>query len=228
VLWLSHRQFGALAMALTIAALVHMAAFAIQMRGWSYHGIAANGTLFVALFALLTGPRLRLLAIAAAAVPQIGLAVARGPVRDKFEPPIAAATSGLAPGSAIMGFTVHAEHDWPAVEALHLRWASRYYDFWMVPALEAYAAAHGGQLDPARSALADAVRAETVADLACNRPEVILVDSDSQPSAFAFMMAAPAFAAAMGDYEAAPDVPGWHVYRHRPGAGSAAACHPFD
>jgi hypothetical protein len=59
------------------------------------------------------------------------------------------------------------------VEERHLLWPSRYYTFWMLPAIVRDRAS--GRPTPAMTRLARTVQAETLQDLRCNPPARILV-----------------------------------------------------
>ena len=68
------------------------------------------------------------------------------------------------------------------VENAGLVWPSRHYAFWMTYTLFAEEK-QDGMLSPELAAMADTVRRQTVEDLSCNPPEIILVD-DFSPSRY--------------------------------------------
>jgi len=64
---------------------------------------------------------------------------------------------------------------WPAMENLNRGWASRYGAHWMLPAIARAQADHAET--PALLALEHTVRAETLEDMLCSAPALILVEN---------------------------------------------------
>lgn len=196
-----------LAEASLVAGLVFLAIYAAQMKGWRYQAIPALGFLLLAaaaeLIELRHNPRGRTVQaallvstfVAALSFPIAG--TARNPLLRETTPLMA----GLQPGEGAFVISASSMPLWPMVEQRGLVWPSRYFAFWMLPAIAR------NPHDSALSALADRVRRETAQDIACNPPAVILIDNHRgfapMPPRFdtlRFFLASPEFAAAFRQY----------------------------
>ncbi len=101
-----------------------------------------------------------------------------GPASSAYQDTVAPLLTDVPAGSAAIMLTAHPSRIWPMDEQAGLVWPSRYYSFWMFYAV----ARHEHDQGPLQSqveVMADKVRANTVEDLLCNSPEIILVDDFS-------------------------------------------------
>jgi hypothetical protein len=181
VLWQQRHVASSLTVAAAIAAVAFGCAYFAQQKGWRYHALPATGAMFFALATLLprqvwTGARwVRRTCLAGAMVVAIVPTLLLGPYANGRAPHVRELLRDSSPGDTIVMLTGNPSNIWPAVEEGNFRWPSRHFAFWMVYAMHAHRSEHGA-LTPALGDLADAVRRETVHDLLCNPPDLILVD----------------------------------------------------
>ncbi|HSV02274.1 MAG TPA: hypothetical protein VLI41_03630 [Phenylobacterium sp.] len=179
---------------LTAALLTAGAAFAggyfVQAKGWFYQSIPATGCLLMAIAA--EAPSLRWSdqrlrgRLGAAAwglaflTPALIVASLGVNYANRYRNRTLAALSDLRPGQAVMAFSARSTIIWPMVEARGLVWPSRYYTFWMLPAVAADRAS--GRPSPALARLATTIQRQTLQDLSC-RPPVRILLHDPQAEA---------------------------------------------
>jgi hypothetical protein len=235
---LGGRRPAPLAEAALVASLAFLAAYLVQHKGWSYQLVPAVGMLALAAGAGLAAARgtsterARRTAAAALLLAVVllpaGAALWKGPHRTHYRAAAEAALAGLGEGEAVMVLSAHASSAWPMVEERELRWASRHYVFWMLPAIAG--AERSGGWTPALRRLADDIRRDSAEDAACAAPAVILVDThrtsglmrDLRFDTLAFFRREPAFEAVMRGYRLARRSPQFDVYARIPGGAGAA------
>ncbi len=157
---------------LLITAGGFMMSYFIQRRGWDYHSIPATGVLAIAVGLEMTRLK-RKLPLAFGAVLLIWLACAVYPPagnRFGYDPYL----DRVAPGEAVFVAATDAGSIWPAPDRRHLRWVSRAYALWMMPAI-AKAQAHA-PISPKLRALAAKVQVATSQDIRCNPPALIVME----------------------------------------------------
>lgn len=216
----SWREFPDYSAAAAIMALAFGIAYLAQAKGWSYHAIPVFGALalmaltHMAASAQKWSTRLAGLALLAMAVIP---ALAQGPYRNEFAPIVRPMLSAAEPGAPAFMLTTNPSKIWPMNVELGLEWPSRYFHFWMLNAVARFES-QGQPLPDNLAAYADRVRQETVDDLLCNPPEVLIADRISvraYPSfdILAFFTADPRFAALMAAYAPETAVGSFTSYR---------------
>lgn len=179
-LWLMRheprRKLGPVVDALYPALLLVTGGFLIgyllQRRGWDYHSMAASGSLAIALG--LQAMRMKRRGPTLAALLLLGgLMVFLYPLR-----PAGGAydhtMDRVAAGEAVFVAAHDAGAIWPAPEMRHLRWTSRAYSLWMVPAVLA-GEKHGPDAAALRDLGASVVR-ESSHDIRCTPPALIMME----------------------------------------------------
>jgi hypothetical protein len=174
---------GVLVLGHLVAAAAFTLAFVIQGKGWFYHGIPATGLLLFGIAAEASTCRWSALSIRekvgfgllawAFFLPLLNVAVLGDVYHNRFRTEVTALIADLPPGASVMAFSSRSTFIWPMVEERRLLWPSRYYTFWMLPAIVRDRAS--GHPTPALAQLARTVQAETLQDLRCNPPARILV-----------------------------------------------------
>lgn len=159
--------------ALLLVTACFVLAYLIQQRGWDYHSMAASGSLAIAL-------GLQALRMTRRGPTLVALLLLGGMMVFLYPPRPAGGTHDpaldrVAAGEAVFVASHDAGATWPAPETRHLRWASRAYSLWMVPAIlggERY-----GPDNPALRDLGAKVVRETSRDIRCTPPALILLES---------------------------------------------------
>lgn len=173
-----------IAAATLVAAAAFVLGYIVQAKGWFYQGIPATGLLLFAIGAEASAVRWSARSIREKAglallgwaffLPILNSAVLGYDVyRNRFRTEVTALTADLPPGASVMAFSARATFIWPMVEERHLLWPSRYYTFWMLPAIVRDRMT--GHPTPQLARLAKTVQAETLHDMRCNPPARILV-----------------------------------------------------
>ena len=181
-IWYARRSLDSLALAGLIAAAAFCVSYFLQQKGWRYHALPVSATLFFVLSVLLIRlPRgrdglPRRLAVAAAAILIAFLSLLIGPYENRRAASVETLLADVVPGDTVLMLTANPSSIWPMVEDLGLTWPSRHFAFWMMNAFHA-AQAGGSPLSGGLADLADEIRAQTVHDISCNPPRIILVDS---------------------------------------------------
>ena len=174
---------------LTAASIVATVGFAfsyfVQQKGFNYHTLPATGLLFLAFGSMLPvdgGKRVSTWLIACATAVPIVFAKGSGLYRNWNEEVITALLSDTKRGTPVMMFSAHPSSMWPMVENQGYVWPSRHFGMWMLAAF-AKQMKVDGQLSPPMQELAREVRAQTVVDLQCHPPEVIIVHDTARSKA---------------------------------------------
>lgn len=181
-IWCYRGSLDALSTASLIAAAAFCLSYFLQQKGWRYHGAPVSSSLFFALTLLLTrmpAGRARLIPgwpVAPAALLIVVHSLQLGPYSNRHAERMGLLLADLEPGEPVLMLAANPSRIWPAVEDLGLTWPSRHFAFWMTNAFH-FAQADGSPLSGELDALARDVRTQTVEDIACNPPAVILVDS---------------------------------------------------
>lgn len=185
------KQLSSVSIAAGLAAVGFVLAYFVQQKGFRYHAIPATGLVFFGLCAMLElRERTAAAAIRRAVIVAVGsmpvlLAAYVGPYRNLNQEPILALLHDAKPGSPVLMLTANPSNIWPMIEDRGFVWPSRHFAFWMTIAMAKQLKATG-HLSPALQVLADEVRTQTVDDLMCNPPDMILVDDLSRSKAGAF------------------------------------------
>lgn len=192
-----------IAVAAAISGFAFVLAYFAQQKGFEYHAVAATGALSVALGSLLVFHPPARYALAALLTVVI-LAIARGPYGNVSERQTLHLLQGMAPGKTVMMLAVNPSTIWPMVEDRGLKWPSRHFASWML-ATFAKEMRKNGRLSPALASMAQDVRTDTVNDLSCNPPDLIIVDDligtkASGLNAVAFFSEDPDFGALFSHY----------------------------
>jgi hypothetical protein len=213
---------------LGLAALVMLAIYLVQMKGWNYHIYPTTALLVLLAVGVLAAapdrPRaLRAGAFAAACLLLAKAALLSGnryPLMERLLPVVRAhAASG-----SIGFFATTTWTGFPLALYADVGWASRFPALWLLPGV---AQARGGAAtgtDPAR--LAEIERfttAAVIADLAAHRPQLVFVDARPRKpwfgdTAFDFIEH---FAALWAGYERIGAIEGYEIYRRRAAAARA-------
>lgn len=176
-----HRKAEPLPTAAGIAACAFAMSYFIQQKGWWYHSVPVSGALVFALGSLVASPakgridRVRTTAAAITMAIPLAFAVWIGPYHNANATVVDALLSDTEPGQSVLVLTAHPSHAWPMIDERGYIWPSRYYAFWMVDAINRQIKEKGG-LSPDMKALADLIRRQTVVDVDCHPPQLILVD----------------------------------------------------
>jgi hypothetical protein len=184
ILWSQRSHVSPLTVASAIAAFAFCAAYFIQAKGWPYHAIPVSALLFFAVATLL--PYRLAASVVSSALLNIYLltpvyvSIATGSYRNPSEVEVVELLRDSKPGTVAVALAGSPSRMWPMIDNAGLIWPSRYIAFWMTYTLFAEEK-QNGTLSPELAALADTIRRQTVEDLACNPPEIILVD-DFNPS----------------------------------------------
>lgn len=182
ILWKQRRDASSLTVASAVAALAFGVAYFAQQKGWRYHSVPTSA---LALFATTTLWHRHLsmrtaLPVCAGLVVCMLIPISSSLFHGPHRKPVWASTvanllSDSRPGAPGVMLTANPSNIWPMVEEAGLEWPSRHFTFWMLHTIFAYHSEHG-QLTPELQRLADEVRQQTADDLACNPPDLILVD----------------------------------------------------
>lgn len=171
------RDGNPLVVTLTLTAAGFFFAYAVQMKGPSYHALSVTGALLAALAVLVTSTRHRAFAIRAIVFAAFALAVfhafARGEYRNPFQHEVEPALSGIPRGKAVAILAVNPMYAWPLVERQGLLWPLRFSSYWTMPAI---ANVDGRKIAPAViHSLKILTLRQTREDLRCGAPMVILL-----------------------------------------------------
>jgi hypothetical protein len=166
-----------LATALLIAGIGFGAAYLIQAKGWLYHSIPLVGCVSISLAALLAETdeppaSLRLIGPALLALP-IAVTVQETRAEVLPTPELVRSVADLAPGTSVGFLATDPALAWSVTYQHHLRYASRYYAFWMLGAV----LRNEQQPKPERGLLQlhrDIIH-QTVIDFECAQPRRIIV-----------------------------------------------------
>ncbi len=195
---------------LLITAFAFMAAYFSQQKGWSYHAlpvtILTSATLAMTL--LISSPSLSRIMTGVAAL-TIGLSFllsfSMGTYKNWFQPQSAPYYEKVARGDALLVVSADPMWAWPMVETRGLKWPSRFYAYWMLPAI-AHAQVNG-TMTPELEAVATMMKEDAAAAILCSAPKLILIERrpnySYQPESFdvrGFFLSAPAFRQSISDH----------------------------
>jgi putative flippase GtrA len=229
--WLRRSNFTPLLVGLIIATSGFLYSYFAQQKGWVYHSMPVTYFLILALLAVATQsmqtkadilrrPLLVLTLLCGYLFP-----VHFGPYDSRYSRATNEALTGAAPGSTVYLLSTDAQKSWPMVEENNLVWPSRFMSLWMVPAIAT------GLGDEAKlKKLSDQVRAETVEDLSCNPPTMLLVDrkpinallQNRDFDILDYFKSYPAAEVFMKDYQLARKTGKFDVYLRRAGTPGRA------
>lgn len=188
---LYRKRVPSVSLAAGLAAAGFVVAYFVQQKGFRYHAMPATGLAFFGLCAMLDFRERTVIAavrhaviVTVASMPVL-LAVYVGPYRNLNQELITGMLHKAKPGSPVLMLTANPSNIWPMIEDQGLVWPSRHFAFWMTIAM-AKQLRETGRLSPPLQVLADDVRTQTVDDLRCNPPDMILVDDLSRSKAGAF------------------------------------------
>ena len=172
-----------LTMAYAVAVVGFVVCYFIQHKGFSYHAIPATGLLFIILGILLPMQHqartssvlyvgtMSILGLVLTIPLVVGLYV----TLTREEPSVIKdLLRGTPRGSSVIMLTADPSRIWPMVENQGYVWPSRYFGMWMLPAF-AEEIRTKGKLSLPMQELAREVRAQTLMDLKCNPPEIIII-----------------------------------------------------
>ncbi|NRQ16627.1 GtrA family protein [Ensifer sesbaniae] len=203
----------------TVAALLTAVGFALsyfaQQKGWRYHAIPTTGMLVIALGSVLEFRRyqvrlLQKVVLVVAASISLALYAAFGPYRNPNEGVVAQLLQHVRRGSAVMMVTANPSRIWPMVDNWGYVWPSRHFALWMLTAFSQDLQKRG-ELSPDLAEMANLVRRQTVIDLTCNPPDVLIVDNLERSKAagldpISFLSVDPTFASVFTNYTKAETI----------------------
>jgi putative flippase GtrA len=169
---------------LAIAGVAFCASYFLQQKGWQYHAIP--GTVCLALLGFHYLINQRELPKAIIAYPAAFLAillfvmtgVTRGPYNSEWAKNMEQHFAEMHRGNSMMILTTDPRRVFPFVEQYQVKWPSRYFSFWMISAISK--AENGSGLGkpvpmtPALRQLSVDIRRETLEDMKCHTPEILL------------------------------------------------------
>ncbi|EQB05674.1 hypothetical protein L288_12410 [Sphingobium quisquiliarum P25] len=208
---------------LLIVAIGFAVAYFVQQKGWLYHSVPITGAAALAMGVRLTMAGMRrmipiTLGLAMLALP-ILLPFATGPYLNFFRAEIDPVLANLPKGSPVFIAAADPMWGWPTIEDHGLSWPSRFYAYWMIPAI-----AHAeviGPNPPQLQAMAEQVRTEAAIEIRCSSPRLILFERRRnytyQPASFdvrAFFLRNRAIRSYLAlHYREVRPSPSLHVYR---------------
>lgn len=209
----------------TLAALLAAAGFAMsyfaQQKGWRYHAIPTSGMLVIALISLLEFQRfelsiLRKVTLVVAMSMSLAIYAAFGPYRNPNEGVVAQLLQHVRRGSVVMMVTANPSSIWPMVDDGGYVWPSRHFALWMLTAFS-QDLQKSGELSPELAEMANLVRRQTVIDLTCNPPDVVIVDNLERSKAAGldpinFLSVDPEFGTVFANYTKADTIEGFTSY----------------
>ncbi len=166
---------------LAVCALAFFAAYLLQRKGWQYHAIPTSGMLLMLLASLgfakgqrlpdLTSRPLICLCIAL----YLSFSFLERPYANEREEFVSRYIDRVPAGAPVMIIASNPMWGWPTVDKHHRTWASRYGAHWMLPAFGRARADHSES--PAMLALEQSVRADTLTDMLCTAPALVLIEN---------------------------------------------------
>lgn len=180
VAWRLRAHLSADGKAVLLVAAAFLLGYVAQQKGWRYHALAVSGacTFAVGLCivhwqgsfrALLSHP----LAVVAPAL-FVALGLFWGPYDNPYARDMRAALSLARPGEPVALLAVNPSLAWPMVDDAGLAWNSRYFSYWMLPAIYRARPDDTNYADVQRLK-ADILR-QAREDYTCHPPQLIVVD----------------------------------------------------
>ncbi|ASY70380.1 helix-turn-helix transcriptional regulator [Sinorhizobium fredii] len=203
------RQMHSYHVAAALSAIGFALSYFAQQKGWRYHAIPATGMLFIALAALLELHLSRVnilrnvVLVVAMSVPLVIFALI-GPYKNASKGEVSQLLQDVPRGSVVMMVTANPSRIWPMVDDGGYIWPSRHFALWMLTAFS-QDLQMTGELSPELTQMANLVRRQTVVDLSCSPPDVIIVDNLERSKAsgldpISFLSEDPAFGAFFANY----------------------------
>ncbi|MEL0252125.1 MAG: hypothetical protein VW935_09270 [Novosphingobium sp.] len=185
-----HDRERTLPAALLITAAGFLLAYLLQRKGWLYHTVPVTGVLSIAagVLALQISKQDRVLAIIGGAVLALPLSlpVLTGPYHNLFRDEIDPVLATVAPGETLFIAATDPMWGWPTAEDHGLILRTRYYAYWMLPAI-AHARITGPYPDVLQRMEAQ-IKRDAMNELRCGRPALIIFERRRnyalQPAAF--------------------------------------------
>ncbi len=179
--WQVRRELDAPTIALLLGAGAFTGSYMLQAKGFTYHAAPAASFLLLAIVlhritrVRAPEPRATVLVAGLLSVALLADVAASGVAyRNVNAAGVDTLLADTQPGDAAMMITVDPTEFWPMVEDRQLLWPLRYFHFWMMPTV--YSVAQGGSLPDELADLVRRVRSETIADMRCHPPQVIVED----------------------------------------------------
>ncbi|MEJ6846923.1 GtrA family protein [Sinorhizobium fredii] len=203
------RQMHSYHVAAALSAIGFALSYFAQQKGWRYHAIPATGMLFIALAALLELHLSRVnilrnvVLVVAMSVPLVIFALI-GPYKNASKGEVSQLLQDVPRGNVVMMVTANPSRIWPMVDDGGYIWPSRHFALWMLTAFS-QDLQRTGELSPKLTQMANLVRRQTVVDLSCSPPDVIIVDNLERSKAsgldpISFLSEDPAFGAFFANY----------------------------
>lgn len=185
-----HDRERTLPAALLITAAGFLLAYLLQRKGWLYHTVPVTGVLSIAagVLALQISKQDRVLAIIGGAVLALPLSLPllTGQYHNLFRDEIDPVLATVAPGETLFIAATDPMWGWPTAEDHGLILRSRYYAYWMLPAI-AHARITGPYPDVLQRMEAQ-IKRDAMNELRCGRPALIIFERRRnyalQPAAF--------------------------------------------
>lgn len=222
--WHFRKDLPLVTQAMLVVCAAFTASFYLQSKGFAYHvdPVIAGLTITMVSHVLLrqkeTPKPDRSVRLFTAGIFIVLLApvLSNGPYRSINEDVVTEFLYRLGPGVGVASLSTRPALLWPMIGSEEVRLPLRYYHYWMLNAVAA-AEDRGEALHPRLAAFTDVVRQQTVEDMLCNPPEVILEDTASVGVPFdmlGFFKRSPEFAALFeAHYSHSFSLPPFEVYR---------------
>lgn len=156
-------------------------AYFAQKKGWQYHALPVIGLLLISLIALMLNAWERAVSARSMVMAWFALlstifisSICIGPYRSGEEEAFNFAMEDLSPGDTVFAVSTGPRFAWPMMEEYHLVWPSRYFAMWTTVATEIPTGS--AERRAKLKKLAYDIRANTLHDLSCNPPTVIMVE----------------------------------------------------
>lgn len=173
-----HVRDRTLPAALLITAAGFLLAYLVQRKGWLYHTVPVTGALSVAAGAIglsLTKRNLALAIIGAVVLAfPLSLPVRTGPYHNPFRDTIDPVLATVAPGETLFIAATDPMWGWPMAEDHGLILRSRYYAYWMLPAIAN--ARKTGTYPDVLKRLEAQIKRDAMNELRCGRPALIIFE----------------------------------------------------
>ena len=172
------KKADSLTTALTLTAFAFLIAYFAQQKGWQYHAIPVTAAILLAIVVRLSSEPLLGLARYPLSPVTIAFAIfvgmAYGPYHDFLRSRSEPLLTTVPRGEPVAALAADPMWIWPVAEEHGLVWPLRLYSYWMLPAI-GHAEVYGPR-NPALSEVADHIRRQTLADLRCNPPAIVLIE----------------------------------------------------
>lgn len=175
-----YRPLTAAEWAFGVSAFGFFLVYLVQKKGWQYHAIPASGMLVMLLAARLFDKNCRYLDIFSTIMQPLTILVFfavslwQGPYTNLYIGHYKWLFESVGKNAKVMLIVTNPQWAWPNVEEYQLRWSSRYFAHWMIPAI-GYNRVNNIN-NPNLDSMAKEVLEKTYLDIACHQPEFIMVD----------------------------------------------------